>query len=117
MDDHADTVADLLGPWSNDGTRLVILRAYAQDETDTRTAVVTVDGGGPGIEIACPPAGTVGVCPNDWEWAPDDATLTGPLVDDVGRPVLQMLADPTTGATRVAPWSASLEWDWQRVAP
>ena len=66
----------------------------------------------------CPPAGVNGRFVNLWQWSPDDTSLIVPLTDTSGsRPLQRLLADPLTGATRIAPGLATLAADWQRLAP
>ena len=124
VDNHPDTIADGTGgdggrlDFSNDGTRLLITRVFLRDGVEeTRFAVVPVDGSGLGIEVTCPPAGVEGSCSNLWQWSPDDTALVGLLIDSGAQPLRRLLADPLTGATRIAPGLATLSADWQRLAP
>ena len=123
VDNHADTIADGTDggrlDFSNDGTRLFILRVFLRDGVEeTRFAVVPVDGSGLGVEVTCPPAGVDGWCSNLWQWSPDDTALVGLLTDAAAQPLHRLLADPLTGATRIAPGPATLSGiSWQRLAP
>ena len=123
VDNHPDTIAEGTDggrlDFSNDGTRLFLTRVFLRDGVEeSRFAVVPVDGSGLGIEVTCPPAGVNGQCATLWRWSPDDTALIGLLTDISGtRPLQRLLADPLTGATRIAPGLATLSADWQRLAP
>ncbi len=102
--------------WSNDGTRLAIVRGYSpRSDEDVVVAVVPVDGSGPGVETA---RGLLASWPSRFEWAPDDsAILLTQGVQDPDQPLQQLLIDPDTGDARPAPWTATAPPAWQRVAP
>jgi Tol biopolymer transport system component len=112
VDTHPDTIADLGGVWSNDGTRMVIGRVYENPERFT-TAIVPVDRSNAGIELECPPGAPSNDCMADWVWSPDDTMLIGSR-EGTGP---QFLADPQTGKIRPAPWTARGEPAMQRRAP
>ncbi len=122
VDNHPDTIADGTDggrlDFSNDGTRLLITRVFLREDVEEpRFAVVPVDGSGLGVELTCPPVGVEGSCSNLWQWSPDDTSLVGLLTDSGARPLHRLLADPLTGATRIAPGPATLSANWQRLAP
>jgi Tol biopolymer transport system component len=100
--------------WSNDGTRLVLVRGYAAWNQDMVLAVVPADGSSVGVETK---KGLTGCCDTTNEWAPDDSSILTTPTDLDGTFVLQMLWDPTTGVTRQAPWLATSKPAWQRRAP
>lgn len=100
--------------WSNDGTRLVIVRGYATFNQDVVLAAVPADGGGLGVETK---HALTGCCDTTIEWAPDDASILVTPEDLFGQPEPQVLLDPRTGASRPAPWTATSEPAWQRRAP
>jgi Tol biopolymer transport system component len=99
------------GLWSNDGTRMVIGRAYQNPERFT-TAIVPVDRSNAGIEIECPPGAPANDCTASWTWSPDDAMLIGSRENGA-----QFLADPQTGKIRPAPWTVTGYPQMQRRAP
>lgn len=101
--------------WSNDGTRLLAIRGYTGGLDDSRAVARPVDGNGAGIEIDYPGAIEGGCC-SSWEWSPDDSRVLGTPVDASGRPLPQLLVDPVTGKSWPAPWGASSEPAWQRLA-
>ena len=102
--------------WSNDGTRLLVFRGFTPGLEDVRPAVVPADGSSMGIEIdrRIP---IVQDCCSFAEWAPDDSTILVTPVDAAGRPGQQLIIDPLTGETRVAPWDTTSDPTWQRLAP
>ena len=51
------------------------------------------------------------------EWAPDDSRILVTPVDALGQPGQQLIIDPLTGETRVAPWATTSDPTWQRRAP
>jgi len=102
--------------WSNDGTRLFILRGYTPWNDDVRLVVIPADGSSVGIEIRY--AGIVnGDCCAAWEWAPDDSKILGTPTDILGQPTQQVILDPVTGESRAAPWATTSDPAWQRLAP
>ncbi|MEP6639492.1 MAG: LpqB family beta-propeller domain-containing protein [Chloroflexota bacterium] len=100
--------------WSNDSTRLVVTRGYAAHNDDVVLAAVPADGRGVGVETA---HGLTGCCDTTSEWAPDDRSILTTPEDMNGAPIQQLLWDPSTGATRPAPWPATSVPTWQRIAP
>lgn len=102
--------------WSNDGTRLIMLRGYTSGFEDVRPVVMPADGSSEGIEIPYP--GFVnGACCATFEWAPDDSLILATPTDDLGKPIQQVIIDPETGETRPAPWTSNSDPTWQRLAP
>jgi len=99
--------------WSNDGTRLVLVRIRSL----VTLVVVSADGAGPRIEAY---VGAVPPCyddPGSHEWAPDDTSIMWRVGCISGEPIPPMFVDPQTGATRPASWAASSDPSWQRLAP
>lgn len=102
--------------WSNDGTRLLILRGYTPEQEDVRAVILPVDGESSGIEIRIPELVNGGCCP-DWEWAPDDSMILGTPADGQSMALQQIIIDPSTGIVRSAPWTSTSDPTWQRKAP
>ena len=102
--------------WSNDGTRLLAIRGYTGGLDDSRAAARPVDGNGTGIEIDYPGTIEAGCC-SSWEWSPDDSLILGTPIDPSRRPLPQLLVDPVTGRAWSAPWGATSDPTWQRLAP
>ena len=100
--------------WSNDGTRLVVVRGYATRNQDIALAVLPADGSGVGIETR---RGLTGCCDTVYAWAPDDKSVLMSPEDLTGQTTGQLLLDPASGASRPAPWAATGDPAWQRVAP
>jgi Tol biopolymer transport system component len=102
--------------WSNDGTRLFIVRGFTAGFEDVRGFVLPADGSGVGVEVA--PAGTVeNDCCASWTWSPDDSKLLGRPGNRAGQPLQQIIIDLETGETGRAPWDATTDPTWQRQAP
>jgi Tol biopolymer transport system component len=112
VDGEPNTLGDLAGPWSNDGTRMVINRWYEGDPYRVTTAVVSVDRSTAAIELECPPGAPDDDCTADWVWSPDDTMLIGSREGGA-----QFIADPQTGKIRPAPWTAGGRPQMQRRAP
>lgn len=102
--------------WSNDGTRLLVFRGFTPGLEDVRPAVVPADGSSMGIEIDRRIA-IVQECCSFAEWAPDDSRILVTPVDAAGQPGQQLIIDPLTGETQVAPWDTTSDPTWQRQAP
>ena len=101
--------------WSNDGTRLFGVRGYSDGLEESRNVVIPTDGSGFGVEIASP--GLADCCQGSpWEWAPDDSAILFTPIDESGLPMPQAILDPVTGASMTAPWNASSQSTWQRLA-
>jgi hypothetical protein len=101
--------------WSNDGTRIIVIRGYTGGWEDTVAAVVPADGSGYGVEIVYPGLIDEDCCPV-WEWAPDDSVILGTPVGSSGLRLNQVLIDPVKGTTTSAPWTAKSPPTWQRLA-
>jgi Tol biopolymer transport system component len=99
--------------WSNDSTRLAIVRGYASRNQEIALAVLPADGSAVGIESD---RGLTGCCDTITEWAPDDTSILMSPYDLNGRIKPQLLLDPLTGASRPAPWAATDNPAWQRLA-
>ena len=101
--------------WSNDGTRLAIMRGYGPIFERSVVAVVPADEGGLGVETdPSLLAGWEGI--PDLEWAPDDSSI---LLTRIRRerpmPTQQVLIDPLTGEFHETPWKTVSRPAWQRV--
>ena len=117
MDAGAGTAYNAaMSQWSNDGTRLVVIRG---DGTAAQALIVPVTGDAPAVEITCGLSGVTG-CPDShgvtWIWSPDDTVLVGTLSADDGS-TTYYLADPETGRVTPTEWTGTGEPDWQRSAP
>ncbi|HZM72792.1 MAG TPA: hypothetical protein VFC71_05400 [Candidatus Polarisedimenticolia bacterium] len=105
--------------WSNDGTRVVVVRNLAGSDLAV-FAIVPADGSGVGLDttgLTKKIEGLGGLSGVTGEWAPDDTAI---LVTPTGAgdsPLPQLLIDPLTGASRPAPWAATSQPTWQRLAP
>ncbi len=102
--------------WSNDGTRMLVIRGYTGDVENGRPAVVPVDGSATGVEIPYP-GGMSTTEISAWEWAPDDSSILGAPTSVSGAVLDQVLADPAKGTLRTLTWSSVSEPSWQRLAP
>jgi len=100
--------------WSNDGTRLVIVRGYAAHNQDTRLAIVPADGSAAGVETK---PRITGCCDTVMDWSPDDSTILVLPEDLNGTMTAPLLVDPTTGASTDASWGGTSLPAWQRKAP
>lgn len=102
--------------WSNDGKRLAVARGYAAFDQDMVLAVVPADGSGAGVETI--EHRLTGCCNTAYVWSPDDTKiLVTPNSFQDQMPIQQLLWDPSTGATKPAPWAATSNPAWQRQAP
>jgi Tol biopolymer transport system component len=118
LDTDPDRTAEAGTGWSNDGTRLVITGFYRTASGEiARSVVVSVDRSGPGITVECPPGSASDDCSANWVWSPDDTQLIAAVLGADGKPIGQFIADPLTGKVRPAPWTATGDPAWQRVAP
>jgi Tol biopolymer transport system component len=100
--------------WSNDGTKLLAIRGYTNDLTQSRPVAVPVAGSAFGIEIPYPGGmGTPDV--SAWEWAPDDTLILGTPADASGKTLDQVLLDPVAGTSRTLPWATVSQPSWQRL--
>ena len=106
-----------MSQWSNDGTRLVVLRG---EGTAGQTLIVPMTDDAPAVEITCDPSGVTG-CPDNvnsifWIWSPDDTVLVGTLTAEDGS-ATYFVADPETGRITPTEWAGTGDPDWQRSAP
>ncbi len=102
--------------WSNDGTRMLVIRGYSAGDEQARPAAVPVDGSATGVEIPYPG----GMSPTDttaWEWAPDDSSILGTPATASGTALDQVLLDPVKGTFRTPTWTSVSDASWQRLAP
>ena len=100
--------------WSNDGTRLAILRGYTDGFDDVRLVVSPTDGSSPGREI--PFAGMLTAeCCAAFEWSPDDTSLLVTPAGPGGAPLPQVIIDLIGGSSRPAPWGSTSDPTWQRL--
>lgn len=100
--------------WSNDGTRLVIVRGYDTVNQDIALAIVPADGSGAGVETK---HGLTGCCDNVMEWAPNDGSILLLPEDPLGLLAGHLLIDPSTGTVTPTSWGATSLPTWQRRAP
>jgi hypothetical protein len=112
----AGAVWDLGAAWSNDGTRLHLVRGYTGEWDDTRAVIVPADGSGIGFEVGFPETIQGGCC-YAWEWSPDDSMVLGKRIDAFGRPAQQVIIDVATRTIRPAPWTSAGDPVMQRRAP
>jgi hypothetical protein len=102
--------------WSNDGTRMLVIRNYAGGIEQARPAVVPVVGSASDVEIPYP-GGMDTTQTAAWEWAPDDSSILGTPTSVSGAVLDQVLLDPVNGTFRTLTWSSVSEPSWQRIAP
>lgn len=100
--------------WSNDGTRLAVVRGYGVWNEDMVLAVVPADGQGTGVESA---HRITGCCDTIMEWAPDNSWILVLPETSSQSPARQLRLDPATGDTQPMPWVATSPPAVQRVAP
>ena len=109
-------VWNAVAAWSNDGTRIFLVRGYTGDYREVRPAVQPADGSNAGFEI--PFAGTAeGGCCSTWSWSPDDSKILGRSASDLDQPLPQVILDPVSRQSRAAPWTSKSDPAWQRLAP
>jgi len=95
---------------------LIINRFYPGGADDiARNAIVPVDRSSVGVDIECPTSPPPDQCLADWIWSPDDSVLVAAASDANDQPMPMLLADPTTGKIRPAPWTATGNPAWQRL--
>jgi Tol biopolymer transport system component len=104
-----------LESWSNDGTRMLVIRGEETGSGNGRPAVVPVDGSGYGTEIPYP-GGMSTTDTADWTWAPDDSSILGTPSDTSGTRLDQVLLDPVNGTIRTPSWASVSQAAWQRRA-
>jgi hypothetical protein len=111
-----DAVWNAVAAWSNDGTRIFLVRAYTPDNDDVRPVVLPADGSSVGVEISLD-GGAERECCAAWLWSPDDSKILGRPGGIEGDPVRQVILDPEAGDSSPAPWGSSSDPTWQRLAP
>jgi WD40-like Beta Propeller Repeat len=108
---------ELVSPWSNDGTRIVVSRG---ESADRRAGVVSATGRLARVDLDCGPT-TDTVCPVRWSWSPDDSMLLGTTYHETSRPdevvASYVQADPETGEVTELAWDGADAPTWQRVVP
>jgi Tol biopolymer transport system component len=109
----SDAVWDAHSTWSNDGTRIFLVRGYTADNGDVRAVVLPADGSSAGTEIAAGVSPETGCCAA-WAWSPDDSKILGRAANGA---VQQLILDPATGDAGTAPWTSGSDPTWQRLAP
>jgi Tol biopolymer transport system component len=102
--------------WSNDGTRLAVVRGHSYSYEAVFGAVVWADGSGRVVETVQPLAVGAGCCATQ-EWSPDDRTVVAAPADARQASLPQQLWDPATGRSLPTPWTAASSPAWQRLAP
>ena len=102
--------------WSNDGTKVLVIRGPEVDGTgDSQPVAIPVDGTPQGVVIPYP--GGIGTDPTTvWQWAPDDSSILGTPTGQSGAAVGAVLLDPVTGTYRTPPWGGIASASWQRIA-
>jgi Tol biopolymer transport system component len=100
--------------WSNDGTRLAIVRGYDAHNQDTRVAIVPADGSNTGVETK---PRITGCCDTVMDWSPDDTSILVLPEDLNGNMTSQLLVDPSTGSSMAASWGGISLPAWERRAP
>jgi dipeptidyl aminopeptidase/acylaminoacyl peptidase len=113
---ESDGAWNVVLAWSNDSSRLAILRGYGGGMERARIVAVPVDGSGPSVELQ-DTGDPAALCCLAWAWAPDDSTILGALMDARGDLRAHVLWDPMTGEMTPAPWVANAPPSWQRLAP
>lgn len=111
-----DAMWDLGAAWSNDGTRLHVVRGYTPGFEASRPAIVPVDGSDVGTEI--PVQGPIQQnCCYSWKWSPDDTMILGKPIGASGQGLQQVIIDVEAGTIRTAPWTSTGDPVIQRLAP
>jgi len=100
--------------WSNDGTRLAIVRGFSTRDQEIAMAAVPADGSGFGTETR---RGLTGCCGTLNEWSPDDRSILMVPTDPDAQSRSVVIWDPTTGDSRVVAWTVRNLQAWQRRAP
>jgi dipeptidyl aminopeptidase/acylaminoacyl peptidase len=109
-------VFDIGAAWSNDGTRLLLVRGYTSGWEDTRPVIIPADGSDIGTEIAND--GPIqGNCCYSWKWSPDDTMIIGKPINASGHPLQQVIIDVRARTLRPAPWTSAADPMIQRRAP
>ena len=109
-------VFDIAAAWSNDASRLLVVRGFTTGWDDTRAAIVPADGSSVGTPI--PFEETIqGGCCYAWEWSPDDSQVLGKRITSDGTSGNQVIVDVDSATLSVAPWDVIHVPVWQRLAP
>jgi len=108
-----DAVWNAVAAWSNDGTRIFLVRGYTSGGQDVRPAVLPADGSTVGVEIPLDRTAERDCC-SAWTWSPDDSKILG---RPGGSTSDQVILDPVAGEFRLAPWTSTSDPAWQRIAP
>jgi dipeptidyl aminopeptidase/acylaminoacyl peptidase len=110
------TITEFQAPesWSNDGTRMLVVRGEFTSSSGQPVAI-PVDGSGPGVEIPYP-GGMSPTDTADWTWAPDDSAILGAPSDPSGTILDQVMLDPVNGTIRTPSWASVSQATWQRLA-
>lgn len=116
VDPDAIVFWDALPTWSNDGTRIALVRGYADAYEDVTAAIVPADGSAPAVETSHGLSLIKGCCAV-LEWAPDDSTILWAAASEGETLEKQVFIDPNTGEVTPAPWSTTSDPAWQRLAP
>jgi Tol biopolymer transport system component len=112
----SDAVWNAGSEWSNDGTRIALVREYTDDYSNVHGVVAPADGSTTGIELHFD--GTLnGDCCAAFEWSPDDQSILVTPAAAGGRPMPQVLIDVATGRSQPASWESTSDPTWQRLAP
>ena len=102
--------------WSNDGTRLIVVRGYADNFSDVQVAVVPADGSTAGRAIAY--AGVLNLeCCISFEWSPDDRQILATPAGASGDPLNQVMIDVDSASATPVSWDTTAGPTWQRLAP
>jgi Tol biopolymer transport system component len=101
--------------WSNDGSRMLVIRGDTGGLEKARPAAVPVDGSGSGVDVPYP--GGMDSSPTAaWQWAPDDSSILGTPTSTSGAVLDQVLLDPVKGTFRTVAWQSVSDASWQRLA-
>jgi WD40 repeat protein len=101
--------------WSNDSSRLLIIRGYTGEYDQTRSVVAPADDSGTGTEVSYPTSINAACC-STWQWAPDDSFVLGTPTTLDGLAMQQVILDPRSGQIRAAPFATKAEPSIQRLA-
>jgi len=120
-DGSNDRVLESTGPWnavfswSNDGTRIVMIRGATGGYEGARIVAIPVAGGDPGVVMQYDGEPQAECC-GAWLWAPDDSFILGNPTDPSGNPLPQVMWDPQTGMTSQPRWDTTSGPSLQRLA-
>jgi Tol biopolymer transport system component len=108
-------VWNAVATWSNDGTRIFLVRGYSGGFDDVRPAVVPADGSSVGVEFAFNGTAERDCC-SAWIFSPDDTTILGRPGGTEDRSLRLVMIDLATGETRPVSWPSTSDPTWQRTA-